>query len=510
MSWKGKYMHPQFAATRVFAWVVDRQSWGATHAPTPSSQVRHYAWSWGTWYALLCLLGFAVMLAPSSSRAQPVKVPPTWGGTFGDRPRLTGSWGGLRDEMGKKGVVLDVDMLLTPQAVFSGGRDTDSAFWGTADYTLNVDTGKLGLWPGGYLKLVGESSFGETVLRDSGALVPVNTSALMPKIDEPASALMNAALTQFLSPKFGLFLGKIFTFDGFAGPFNGNWRTQFWNTGLVIPMAYDLVPISAYGGGVIVLPWKGALLSAMALDPSGTPTNNDLSDAFEDGVMVLVSGKVTIKPLGLVGHQILSGMWSNKNRVSLIQDPSNLVRFLLTERFPRLANPGPLLRQILERFAPELLVPVRPLNHEASTWVISYAFDQYLWQPTGDPERGIGIFFSFGAADDKTNPVQYSYSLGIGGNGVVPGRPHDTFGIGWSRAQFSDHFLSALRQRFDLGLDHEDGIEMYYNAALTAWLQISLDLQIINPGLKKTRSTNDTLRDVNTAVVGGVRTYIRF
>jgi len=35
-----------------------------------------------------------------------VDVPPTWGGSFWDRPRLTGSWFGLRDELGKRGVVL--------------------------------------------------------------------------------------------------------------------------------------------------------------------------------------------------------------------------------------------------------------------------------------------------------------------------------------------------------------------------------------------------------------------
>src|SRR2546422_6734300 len=50
--------------------------------------------------------------------------------------------------LGKKGVVFDVDLLLTPQGVATGGRDTEAEFWGNAEYTLNVDTGKAGLWPG--------------------------------------------------------------------------------------------------------------------------------------------------------------------------------------------------------------------------------------------------------------------------------------------------------------------------------------------------------------------------
>ena len=112
---------------------------------------------------LAALLGLALLGAPGPAGAQPVAVPDTWGGDFWSRPRLTGSWGGLRDELGKKGVVFDADLLLTPHGVLSGGRDTGAEFWGNADYTLNVDTGKLGLWPGGFFKIYAGSSFGESV-----------------------------------------------------------------------------------------------------------------------------------------------------------------------------------------------------------------------------------------------------------------------------------------------------------------------------------------------------------
>jgi porin len=205
----------------------------------------------------------------------------------------------------------------------------------------------------------------------------------------------------------------------------------------------------------------------------------------------------------------VGGFWSNKTRLSLKQDPSNIARFLLEERFPRLGDPGPLLRRILERFFPQLLVPVQPANREDSTWSVFYGFDQYLWQPAGDPKRGIGVFFNFGASDGNPNPIKYSYSMGIGGNGIVPGRPHDTFGIGWARTQFSDNLVPFLRQTLDLGLDHEDAVEMYYNASLTRWLNMSLDLQVIDPALKKTLGSSG-LKNVDTAVVGGVRMYIRF
>jgi len=60
--------------------------------------------------------------------AQPVDVPPTYGGDLWSRPRLTGNWGGLRDEMGKKGIVFDADLLTIPQGVISGGKDIYARF----------------------------------------------------------------------------------------------------------------------------------------------------------------------------------------------------------------------------------------------------------------------------------------------------------------------------------------------------------------------------------------------
>jgi porin len=456
------------------------------------------------WIVPLALL----LVAPATGRTQPYDVPETWGGDLMSRPRLTGDSGGFRDEMGKKGLVLDVDVILTPQAVATGGVDTGANFWGNTEYTLNFDTQKAGLWPGGFLKVVGTSGFGDSILRDSGALVPPNTALLLPAT-KPTSALMNFTFLQFLSPQLGLIAGKLFTVDSAHGEFTGNYRTQFENTGLTFPMAAALVPISAYGGGLVGIPWEHLVLSASAIDPDGTPTSDDVGAAFRNGVMVLAGAVLTIEPFGLVGHQTLNAMWSDKERVSLIQDPSNLARLLLQDRFPRLGNPGPGLERFLERFFPNLLKPVRPPNHEDDTWFLFYGFEQYLWQPTGDPKRGIGLFFSFGASDGRANPIKYSYGMGIGGNGVASSRPHDSFGIGWSRTEFSGNFLPFLRQRLALGLDREDAVEMYYRFAVTEWLDATVDLQLIDPGLKKRLNSAGQLEGVGTTVVPGVRLYVR-
>jgi porin len=335
-------------------------------------------------------------------------------------------------------------------------------------------------------------------------------ASLLPQPGDTTSALMNLTFMQFLSPKFGVVVGKLYTLGGDDNAFAHDFHSQFLNTALNFNTTLALVPFSAYGGALIFLPWQGATFSVSVVDPSGSATNNDITEAFSDGVLVNGEGRVTIKPFGLVGHQLLGFVWSNKERFSFQQDPDNIARMLVFNRFPRLADPGPLLRRILARFFPELLVPVQPLNTTDNTWSVYYNFDQFLWSPAGQPDKGIGAFFRFGISDGIANPVKYAYNVGLGGKGVVPGRPSDTFGVGWARTQFSDNLVPFLRQRLDLGLDKEDAVAMYYNFSIAKWLNATLDLQVIDPALNKFLNTSQRLESMHTSVVGGLRIYSRF
>jgi porin len=481
---------------------------GSNVSMNPAKHPRERSKAVGSLWCLILALAFVILSHRAS--AQPVEVPPTWGGDILSRPRSTGDWGGLRDDLGKKGIVLDVDLLLTPQIVMSGGRNTGGDFWGNLDYTLNVDTQKLGLWPGGFFKVEADTGFGSNAFQDAGTIVPVNTAALLPAPDDRTTALTNATLTQFLSPQFGVTVGKLNLLDAGETEFYGNYRTQFMNTAFNFPMTIALLPLSTFGGGVIALPRDDILLSGLVLGPNGTPTSNDVGEAFH-GVLILGNGKLTVKPFGLVGHQSLGFTWNNEDRFSLDQDPSNITHLLLNEQFPLLANPGPVLTQILASRFPNLLVPTQPANRESSSWTISYTFDQYFWQPDGDPKHGVGLFFAFGASDGNPDPIQYAYIAGIGGKGVVPGRPDDSFGLGLARTQFSSPFLPFLRQQFNLGLQREDAIEMYYNMAITPWMNLTSDLQIVSSGLNQAISpTTGKLTGIDTAVVAGARIRVRF
>jgi porin len=453
------------------------------------------------WLALAMLVQVHIVAS-----AQTADVPDSWGGDFGARPRLTGSWGGSRDELGRKGLTLDVDLLLTPQAVLSGGRSTGSAVWGNLDYALNLDTHKAGLWPGGFVRIEGMSGFGTSVLEESGALIAVNTAATLPATSEHTTALTNATLTQFFGDQLSVMLGKINTLDLGETEFYGNYHTQFLNTALLAPMTLEQVPVSAWGAGVFVQPRADLQLSVFILNPSGTPTTNPV---FGDGIEIQPNVQWTIRPFGLVGHQGLAATWDDRQRYSLEQEPANLVHLLLLQKFPRLVNPGPALTAILEQYFPQLLQPAGPLNTKSSTWALGYTFDQYLWQPQGQPEHGIGLFFAAGISDGNPNPLQYSLVVGIGGKGVIAGRAADSLGIGFASTEFSSEFVPYLRERLPLGLERENALEIYYNATVTGWLGLSADLQLVSPGLSKTL-TGTALTNVDTAVVAGLRLYARF
>ena len=456
------------------------------------------------------VLGLVLLVMAGPTARNPSTSPPPGGATSGPAPGSPAAGGAARRTREER---RGAGHRPAANAPGRGERRAERSrdLWGLAEYTLNVDTQKLGLWPGGFLRVQGMSSFGQNINHASGALISPSLVSLLPEPGGAATGLMNLTFMQFLSKHFGVFLGKVSGLGADDNAFAHDYHSTFLNSALDFNMALALFPFTAYGGGLVILPWDGAVFTVSALDPSGTATNNDISDAFQDGVLVAAEGRVTIKPFGLVGHQLLGGGWSNKERVSLEQDPSNIGRTVLTQQFPRLVDPGPVLARFLERFFPALLVPTQPLNQVDYTWSVYYNFDQYLWSPEGVPDRGIGVFFRFGASDGVANPVKYAYNVGIGAKGLWSWRPCDNFGIGWARTVLSDNFVPLLRQQLRLGLGHEDAIELYYNAAITPWLSAALDLQIIDQALERTlNASGSQLRDMNTAVVLGLRVYARF
>jgi carbohydrate-selective porin OprB len=87
---------------------------------------------------------------------------------------------------------------------------------------------------------------------------------------------------------------------------------------------------------------------------------------------------------------------------------------------------------------------------------------------------------------------------GIGGKGLFSSRPNDRFGLGYFDYNFSDDLQSSIDPIADF--DNEQGVELFYSYAFTPWLEVSADLQYLDPA----RGDN------KGAFVGGLRARIRF
>jgi porin len=135
-----------------------------------------------------------------------------YSGDFWTSPGLTGDWGGARTKLANKGISFNVEMLNYVQGNAHGGKSTNDAFryGGSTDYFLQLDTGRMGLWPGGYFKVRGETRWGEGVTKQVGAIAPPDFDALLPLPGESGiTSLTEYYMMQFLSEKFAVIAGQV-------------------------------------------------------------------------------------------------------------------------------------------------------------------------------------------------------------------------------------------------------------------------------------------------------------
>ena len=209
------------------------------------------------------------------------------------------------------------------------------------------------------------------------------------------------------------------------------------------PVPTLTMPYSTLGAGLWYMPNEDSYLSLSIYDPEGDPSETGFDSFFENGVTIAVEARIGTELFGRRGHQLLGAEW-------------------------------------------------RHVHDEEDSWTLWYNFDQYLLG--GEAGRGLGIFGRFGIANEDTNLAKRFYSLGLGGKGMVPGREYDRFGLGYYYLEYADDLAGLL-----CGDGNEQGVEVYYEFAITPWWSITADLQILDSPL-----------DVETAIVAGVRSRFEF
>ena len=445
---------------------------------------------------------FGIYLA-TQAVAQDTSPKDPYSGELLSRSTLTGDWGGLRNEWAQKGFTIDLNITQIGQGVVNGGKSGAWQYGGRGDLVVNLDSQKLGLWPGGFFNFEMEGNWALSVNRNTGALMPVNTSQTLPLPPGDILGVPAWNFTQFLSPYFGLSLGKFATITNTSGDMNefahGKGDTQFMNMAFNFnPLLAFTVPYSTLGTGMIVLPTKDpkeAIVSLFVMSANGNPTTSGFEDLNGNAIVVAGEGRVKTDFFGLTGHQLFGTTFSNKQFTSIDQR---------------------LDRDVIENGV---------VRTEKGSWNIYYNFDQYLYEPKKGVDRGVGLFGRLGVSDGNPNFMKFFGSFGVGGKGIFESRPHDQFGWGFyyinidnPRVNIEAPRLQGLPRNIEF-LRDEYGFEAYYNFAITPWALLTPDIQVVRGAQKDkftiTRGPLGVLpridkKSISTSTVLGLRLQLVF
>ena len=413
--------------------------------------------------ALLAMTALAAPLTAEEADA--------FGGPLLSRDNLTGGWGGARDSLAKHGLKIDLEWTQFYHGLVDGTPDDDVTDGGRVDLFLHFDGQKAGLWPGLFATVHGEFRYGDVTVQ-GGSLSPVNAALISPRKDGDVFAFTNVTVTQAFSELLLLTVGKFNTMDLYQKEFLGGRGVEgFMNLSLAAPpIAARTVPISTLGAVFTVLDGRKPVFNVGILDARSPATSDGFDGLSSDEITVMADYTFYTKPGGLDGTHNISATWSSIDAFSF--DASDFIR------------------------PPSL--PVAVPTREDDSWQVSYLYEQYLCQYDDDPKRGWEIFLLAGVSDGNPNPIEWSAAAGVSAKGLGDWRPDDRVGLGLFYTGISGE-LRGLASPFQPASD-EYGAEVFYDCAVTPWLRLAADMQVVNPAL----SRNDT------AVYAGLRGRIIF
>jgi porin len=385
---------------------------------------------------------------------------------------------GPKEQLRRVGITPDVWVTQIYQGEPGGDGSKTWAFGGKVDGFLKIDAEKLGLWTGLHVNVQYEHYFGENINRRDFALIPVNTAQAYLGEGTFHSAL-SISVTQDLSEQVSVSAGKfnMMTLASRTPLIGGGGIDTFMNRALALPstgVAYtaarvgaaDRVVISApyLIGGLMTIKTAPVIVTFGLLDPRSAENPRVIERPFEKGVAAGVSATVPTEIFGLNGYHTFRAAYSDARGIDLDE-----------------------------------IGPIRPLVSPSVVtkkgyWFGSYAIQQNLFQSETNPAVGWGLFGLAARSDGNPTPVGWNMLVGLAGNNLLDGRENDRWGVGFFHYGVTEPLLAGL-DALGVARRSEGGVEGFYNFAITPWLRLSADLQIIdpwNPG--KQRETVTALR----------------
>jgi porin len=471
--------------------------------PTEEKSVSSHATAADSWGPVrtkkVSLVNLAPFFLPFLNNGPVFGMPGTDAGDFRHRTQLSGDWGGLRTDLARHGFFFDLYSTSAYQDVASGGLKTGNASIQNTQLSINVDTGRAGLWSGGVFHFTLESRYGSSSPQNTftvGSTVPQYTGLAFPGPFFVHDVLPSEYfLLQSLTPKFAVILGKANVLTHADQTFFGNsYKYDFANLNFnKNPMALNFYNTNSLAAIGIWTPSQRVTVVAGVYDPN-SEANNFATKAF-DRVNVYGITIFSYKIGNLPGQSWAQYNWTNKPKIDL------------TSPFGQLSP-----SEVPQAVGVLLGTPssqTLPINYKGTSWVTVGNFSQYLFVKdhpgavaeklgSGQSLRGIGVFGRIGYAPEETNPITRDGSVALIANGLSDGRPNDSFGLGIYHNGISRPLKDDIARLTGATVTpkNEDGLEVFYDFAITPAIRVIPSYQHIRNPLTAAVVKNERGADV--------------
>jgi porin len=404
----------------------------------------------------------------SGAPTLPQALPAPWSGDFRARSQVSGDWLGTRDDLAEHGLTFFGDITQYYQGVTTGGLARQFEYGGRADYLIDLDSEKMGLWEGGRLDLRGETRLGQDCNGIDGSFALSNFALALP-LDKNVTALTGVQYTQELSDQLSVYFGKLNLLDGTPESYaRGPRLNYFWNAAMQLNLSRSYLFPSTLGAGFTIRDEIEPVFNFYLLDSHYTPTTSGFSNLFSNGVVAYGEYRLRTSWFGLPGHSAVGFLYSTATRTSLDANPNILVQGILSGG---------------------------PLPTKDTAWTATYRFDQVLYADAEDPKRHWSLNGDYGLTEGNPNPIRWFANVSLVGTSPIRHRDKDTVGIGYYHLGASNLPILTLN-----GIGAEDGVELFYNVAVTPWFHVTPDLQVLDPAQSRTA----------TALLVGIRARLSF
>jgi len=370
------------------------------------------------------------------------RAPAEASGSWLERPRLSGDWGGLRKHLGEHGVDAWATYTSGVWSNLHGGKEDGARYLGLARWGANVDLERAAGLPGTSFHISWHAYHGGQPSADLVGQYP--TDALSGDEAEDSIRFYDLYLEQHLfDSRLVAKAGQMMVEHDFLSPGHAALflNASFGDFGLGhARQIAPFYPLAAPGFALTARPsdsWV-ARAGVYTADPGEDESGNFGFDwSLSDGATFLSELGAECQPFGRPGSYTLGGSATTTS----VRDFGDGGR-------------------------------------SRGAYGIYALIDQALVLDAEGGARLTGFLRGFFNFQEERAVIRGAFTAGLVAYGLVPGRERDALGIGWSFTRFGRDYRMGVRASGANVTKQESLLELTYRVQLAGWLTLQPDLQL--------------------------------